>query len=392
MKQKKILRLINSLDPLHGGPSFATIYNSIALNKKGFKVDILTSDVKNLSFIKSQKIKIINKGPRIGRYNLNLKLFFWVYKNRHKYDFFIIHGIWQFQTLLARILLKGNYFVFVHGMLDPFFGNNSKKNLIKKIYKKIYWFLIEKKNLLSAQNVFLTSYNEKKLLDTTYVNTDGIKKEVIDYGTIRSSFDKKRVTTLFFKKFPKLKNKFFLLYLGRFHEKKGCEMLLRSIHKLNLKGVKIQILLAGPASDYKEYLKNLSINININDQITWTDTILNEIKLGAITASCGMILPSHGENFGVSIAESLSCSRPVFITNKVNIYKEIIKSNSGLVSSDTTNGIYKMLLKYSRIDKQTKSQMNKNALSCFIKNFDLNNSKNDLHKFLMKSNCLKNKC
>ena len=62
------------------------------------------------------------------------------------------------------------------------------------------------------------------------------------------------------------------------------------------------------------------------------------------------------------------------------------------MSSDTTNGIYKMLLKYSRIDKQTKSQMNKNALSCFIKNFDLNNSKNDLHKFLMKRNCLKNKC
>ena len=33
-----------------------------------------------------------------------------------------------------------------------------------------------------------------------------------------------------------------------------------------------------------------------------------------------MLLASHGENFGVSLVESLSMSRPVITTNKVNIF------------------------------------------------------------------------
>ena len=36
-------------------------------------------------------------------------------------------------------------------------------------------------------------------------------------------------------------------------------------------------------------------------------------------------LASNGENFGISSVEALSCSKPVITTNKVNIYKSILK-------------------------------------------------------------------
>ena len=42
----KILRIIDTLDPRHGGPQNAILSSSLALNKKGFKVDIVTSDNK----------------------------------------------------------------------------------------------------------------------------------------------------------------------------------------------------------------------------------------------------------------------------------------------------------------------------------------------------------
>ena len=108
VKQKinkvKILRIIHTLDPHHGGPQNAIIDNSLTLIKNGINVDILTSDTKKLNFQKSKNIKIFNLGPAVTQYGFNLKLFYWLLKNKKNYDFFILHGIWSFYTLISRII------------------------------------------------------------------------------------------------------------------------------------------------------------------------------------------------------------------------------------------------------------------------------------------------
>ena len=139
MKKKvKILRIIRTLNPKYGGPAVAIIDNSLNLVEKKFDVDIVTGDSNYSNFFNSNKIKIFNLGPSIGDYGFNFKLLFWLIKNKKKYDKFIIHGLWQFYTLLARLIIKKNYFVFTHGQLDPFFS----KQLLKKIKKKLYWYFI----------------------------------------------------------------------------------------------------------------------------------------------------------------------------------------------------------------------------------------------------------
>ena len=123
----KILRIIHTLDPVHGGPQNAIIDNSLSLIKNGISVDILTSDTRNYHFKKIKNLRIINKGPSLNDYGLNLKLFYWLLKNKEKYSFILIHGIWSFYTLAARILFKNRYFVFIHGQLDPFFSKNCAR-------------------------------------------------------------------------------------------------------------------------------------------------------------------------------------------------------------------------------------------------------------------------
>ena len=98
----------------------------------GIDTDILTCDKPNDKFFISNKIKVINMGPSLlGTYWFSFKLFFWLRKNKNNYDNFIIHGIWQFKSLLASILLKKKYYVFLHGQLDPFF-ESEKIKIIKK--------------------------------------------------------------------------------------------------------------------------------------------------------------------------------------------------------------------------------------------------------------------
>ena len=148
-RKKKILRIVTSLNPKYGGPSVGIIESSKHLVKHGFKVDIVTLDKKKISNIKIKDIKIINFSDYLGEhFRFSFKLFLWLLKSRKNYDNFIIHGLWQFPTLLARLLLKKKYFVFIHGQLDPFFG----LDFLKKLKKIIYWYLLEYQNLKKANS------------------------------------------------------------------------------------------------------------------------------------------------------------------------------------------------------------------------------------------------
>ena len=113
-KKIRVLRLIGSLIPKFGGPQNAIISSSEELIKEGFQVDIITCDNEKFNLKKNKKINIINIKSFIGKnYRFSLMLFFWLYKKRKEYDFFIIHGLWQFNSLAARLLLTNKkYFIF----------------------------------------------------------------------------------------------------------------------------------------------------------------------------------------------------------------------------------------------------------------------------------------
>lgn len=380
MKKNRILRIIHTLDPALGGPSNVIWDHSKMLVKYGYFVDILTSDKINKlkSKNKNKKIKIINRGPSLNKYGINIKLILWLFNNKNKYDYFIIHELWRIYTLLARILLN-NYVVFIHGQLDPFF----KKNLLKKIKKQIYWFFIERKNLIKSNSILLTSENEKKLLNNTYVNTSGIKKKVVKYGLYKRKLEKNKISKAFYEKFKALKNKKFYLFLGRFHEKKGCEIIIDTIYQLK-KDFKDFVLMAGPLNGtiYEKKIFSLIKKYELENKIIISDILTGDTKWGAINQSKAMILPSHGENFGVSLIESLSLSKPVITTKKVNIYKEILKYKAGLVSNDTTNSFKKIFSEFDNYNPKKLNKMSINAKKCFDNKFNLNlNTKKIALKF-----------
>ena len=262
MKRKlKILRIITSLDPKLGGPISGILESSKQLVNEGFKVDIVTCDKENKKITKLKNIKIINLGSYIGNtYRFSLKLYFWLVKNKNNYDYFIVHGIWQFMTLVARLVLKSKYLVFIHGQLDPFF----KVNFFKRIKKQIYWYLVEKRNLLNSTSILLTSIGEKKSLNKTFVNTQEIKKNIVKYGIFKQKINRGKLLKQFYSQFPLLKHNNFYLFLGRFHEKKGCDIVIRSVNKLKNK-FSSKILFIGPMTDsrYEVYIKRLVKKYNL---------------------------------------------------------------------------------------------------------------------------------
>ena len=80
--------------------------------------------------------------------------------------------------------------------------------------------------------------------------------------------------------------------------------MLDAVNKLK-KNIEINILMVGPNSVYKKKLKKYCRQIGLEGNFFWHDTLTKNLKWGSILCSEGMVLSSHGENFGVSIVESL---------------------------------------------------------------------------------------
>jgi glycosyltransferase involved in cell wall biosynthesis len=381
MKNKKVLRIVHTLDPADGGIATSVIENSMNLLEKNVDIEILTSDSKNSSFQGSNKIKIINMGPGIGKFGFSIKLTKWLLKNRYNYDVFIVDGVWTYGSLISRLLLKKKYFVYIHGTLDPYFKND----FLKKIKKQIYWFLVGKKNLIDSKAILLTTGIEKKLLINTYVNTNNITKKVAGYGIFKKKINKKKLLKIFNERYPELKNKRTLLFLGRFHEKKGCDLLIKAYHKVK-KELNFNLFLAGSENIYKNKIRLMVKKYKLEEKVFLSKKILdNNLKYGAMIKSSAMILPSHSENFGVSLVESLSVCRPILISNKVNIYREINKYKSGIVFKNNLNGIIKGLISFNNLSDKELKLMSLNAIRCFNENYNLKVNKNKLYNILFKN-------
>jgi glycosyltransferase involved in cell wall biosynthesis len=378
---KKILHVISSCDPATGGPiegikQFYNIYK-----KLNIEINILTNDGPKDKFLNDKNLpKVFTTGPLPIIYkklnNFNPKLFNWLNHNIMNYDFVIVNGIWQFHNYAVFKTAKKfkiPYFVFPHGMLDPWFNENY---FFKKIKKILYWNLIQHRVLQNAKKVLFTTKIESELAKKSF-QPYKINSSVLGYGIEGNPFLKSK-KNLFFKKFKKLKKKRILLYLGRITEKKGLDLLINAFN--SIRETDTHLVIAGNSNnEYAKKLKSLINNLKINKFVTWTGPIYNKFKWDTFKAASLFCLSSHQENFGISVVEALSSGTPVLITNKINIYKIIKKYRCGYINNDDLKGTIKSLNEWkTNKDKN----LYKKSIDCFNKNFQIENTVKKLIKIL----------
>ena len=334
----KILHIISSCNPENGGPIEGVKQFNYFYKKKSIKAEILCSDSPNEKFIKDKRLPKVNAlGHGLFRYSYNPKLFKWLEKNINKFDCVIINGIWQYHDYAAwKIATKNKipYYIYTHGMLDPWFNHKYRIKHLKKI---IYWLLYQYRILKGAKSVLFTS-TEEKIQARKSFKPYNINEKVIGYGTkkIEHVFNKKK--NLFKVKFSKISKKKIILFLGRITPKKGLEILLSAFSNIDKNN--LHLLIIGPYDiNYKNKLITLIDKFNLKNFVTFEKAIFGRLKWDTINSCNIFCLPSHQENFGISVAEALMCSKPVLITNKVNIWREINKANAGFVNNDTIEGV-----------------------------------------------------
>jgi len=115
-----------------------------------------------------------------------------------------------------------------------------------------------------------------------------------------------------------------LLFLGRLHQVKRVELLLRATAALRDRGADCVCLIAGTGdADYEAHLRGLVQELRLADQVVFTGAVSGEEKLSLYQAADVFVLPSLQENFGMVLVEALACGTPVVTTRGVDIWEEI---------------------------------------------------------------------
>jgi glycosyltransferase involved in cell wall biosynthesis len=130
--------------------------------------------------------------------------------------------------------------------------------------------------------------------------------------------------------------------------------------------------MAGPDQQaWSAGLKEIVAAAGLNNRVHWPGMIKGDAKWGAFFASEVFILPSHQENFGIAVAESLGCGRPVLLCDKVNIAPEIAEDKAGLMEIDTQEGTDNLVRKWMEMPVSEREAMGRQALDTFNTRYDM---------------------
>jgi len=310
----------------------------------------------------------------LGRFAFSPRLWRWLHKNAGRFDGIVISGVWTFPGVALRAAARRAgtpYGVFAHGALDPWFNRRYPLKYLKKL---LYW-PVQHAVLRDAMAVFFTTGIERDLAKSSFRPSrwNGV---VVPYGIFdsgESERDSARQIEAFYRKLPQLRGRRYLLFLARIHEKKGCDLLLEAFAQLAAAAPDMDLVMAGPDQvKMQAGLKSQAEKRGIAGRVYWPGLIGGDLKWGALRACDAYVLPSHQENFGISVVEALSVGRPVLISNQVNIWPEIENDRVGLVDDDSLEGTVRLLRRWFELPPAERDAMAGRARSCFAARFTTN--------------------
>ena len=367
----RLLRSIRSVNPAGGGPIEGIKQVARVHQAAGHQTEIVSLDAPDDEWVKECPVKVHAMGPVRSGYGYSGKFVPWLGEHRGNYDAVIVSGLWQYSGFGVWRALRGTgtpYFVFPHGMLDPWF---KRAYPLKHLKKWLYWPWADYRMLRDARAVLFTSEEERSAARASFW-LYRCNEVVVNYGIAAPTGDAAAQKQAVVQRFPELAGKRAFVFLSRIHEKKGCDLLIRAFAKIALADDSLRLVFAGPdQTGLVSELRALGGQLGIADRIVWTGMLTGDLKWGMLQIAEAFVLPSHQENFGIAVAEALACGTPVLISNKVNIWREIEQDRAGLVDGDDEPGTTRLLQKWLALSDDEKDAMRKNAQQCFQSRFEV---------------------
>lgn len=344
----KVVHTISSIDQSTGGParSSTSLIEELLKSDCVDRIDLLTvrSNDPLLNKFESKKGHIYFNTSRVGHLSKGFKQ----QLTNINPDLFHGHGIWDLPVnQMAKIAreMKIPYVVSIRGMLEPWSLKQSK------FKKKVAMLLYQHYDLKKASCLHATAEMEaKSIRDLGYKNPIAVIPNGIDLSEYP------------LKDFSIKRKKKKILFLSRIHPKKGIEYLIEAWERLDSpKKSDWEVEIAGNGD--VQYLKKLNSMIeskSLGHSIKITGAKFGSEKISTYHSADIFILPTHSENFGIVIAEALSCGIPV-ITTYGTPWEDINKFNAGEWIDIGPESLLQSLYKMINLEESELQQMGLNG-------------------------------
>ena len=217
------------------------------------------------------------------------------------------HGLWQrnYPALASRADKAGvPVVVSPHGMLEPWALNHKR-------WKKLpYFHLIEKRWLSRAACILATAEPEgarlRELMPATRIESIplGLTSDARpDYTAARAKLGWREDETVH-------------LYLSRIHEKKGLDLLISALAASEQKP-NTRLIIVGPEEQpaFAQKCRRLAEQHAMKlPRIDWIGPVWGDERFRYFQGADLFCLPTHSENFGLVVLESLQVGTPVLTT------------------------------------------------------------------------------
>ncbi len=375
----KILHVMASVNPSTGGPVEGV--RQIARINRGYghQIEVVSFDLPDDPWVRDFPQKIYALGPAYTHFRYCPRLVPWLRAHAADYDCVVVNGIWTYNCFGVWAALRNlpcPYYVYTHGMLDPWF---KYRYPLKHFKKWLFWPWAVYPALRDAAGVMFTCEEERLLARESFWMYD-CNEVVVNYGTPGAPEPDKNYAEGFLTRHPTLRDKRRFVFLGRVHPKKGPDVLIKAFAKILTEqaagstpvtdGSEPVLIMAGPTDgDYADTLKVLAGRLGIADRVYWTGMLQGDDKWGALQCGDAFLLPSHQENFGIAVAESLSVGVPVLISKSVNIWSDIIADGAGIAEADTVDGCVALFRRWLDLSEPERAVMRVNARECFLRRY-----------------------
>lgn len=353
----KLLCVIPSYWPAfqYGGPIASNHNLNRALVKKGIDVTVYTTNVgldKKISL--NQEVNV--NGVKVTYFNFikffeflgttgwqfSLELTHALKRNLNSVDIVYLPAVWNYPTTVAAYYCRKYrkpYIVALKGVLYPYTKSKSA-------WKKWpYYKLFAERNIKNATAIHYTSEDEANRCHSLFL---GLKNQaiIIPNGIELSEFNNLPSRENLRKRYPILKDKKIVLFLGRINWIKGLDILVKAYSRLVKERDDVHLLIVGSDEEgYKGKVKGWLKDEGALKRVSFTGMLSGREKLEAFAGSDVFVLPSYSENFGMAVVEAMAFNLPVIISDKVGIYEEVEKAKAGFIIHTDENELYSAMVK-----------------------------------------------
>ena len=131
-----------------------------------------------------------------------------------------------------------------------------------------------------------------------------------------------------------------ILFLGRLHESKGLDILLRAVASISTTGLAPHVDVAGAGSPEElRQAKALTETLGISRRVRFLGHLDDKTRGEALSRAWMMALPTAQENFGNAIFESLAAGVPVLVSKGLDAETELGASGGAELVDRTVDGV-----------------------------------------------------